>query len=598
MKRVYKVAAAFFIFAVLFFGCMNADVPSEYDFEASEYVKSSENKDFKYDIYTEYAEITEYIGKKTRVFVPDFLGGKPVASIGKEAFKSNGRVSEVILPETVCRIQDRAFYECAALEKIQIPDSVSHVGRDILDMTRWLSDRDDEEFVIIGNNVLIRYNGEYEDAVVPYGVLQIAHGAFKNSDELMSLTISDGIKVLDGGILDGCSGLKDIYLPESVEKIEKDAFGSCKALRCIVLPAKDIEAEAGFLQGIMLEEFIMPDGITVLGEGLFYNASIERLTIPNTVRKISKNCFEGADIEEVIIPEGVQEIGEYAFYNSNVKRVAVPESVSKLNDGTFFRCMNIESIDLPEGLGYIGSDCFAYCSMLKALKIPDTVYSIGAGAFRYCTLMENIILPKELMSLERELFLGCESIRAVYIPESVRSIGEEAFKDCTGLKSITLPDAIESIGFMAFYKCESLRSIRLPQNLLFLWGNAFYECTMLESVEFNESLQLIGDLAFAYSGISGSIELPDSVSEIGQQAFIATKLEAVSIPQYVQKIGTDAFKYCAGLTLYVTEDSYGYQYALNNSLSFKLNRTESSEHINEQETLPNIQDILNLMQHN
>ena len=62
------------------------------------------------------------------------IQGKPVTSIGKEAFK-NSYFTSVILPETLIHIDEAAFQVCFYLTSITIPPSVTVIGEKAFDNT-------------------------------------------------------------------------------------------------------------------------------------------------------------------------------------------------------------------------------------------------------------------------------------------------------------------------------------------------------------------------------------------------------------------------------------------------------------------------------
>ena len=182
------------------------------DFIAS---KVDEKTSFMYDEYKDYIIITGITDAPDDIIIPETLAEKEVKAIGTDAFRNMGWVKEIKIPDTVIEIGDGAFYgslsavkislsenlykigtsaffgcdsvenirlplglkiiggfafaDCKNLEGIAIPKGVSSIGGGAFEGTKWLSSQKDE-FVIEGENVLIRYNGNDEKVVVPEGV--------------------------------------------------------------------------------------------------------------------------------------------------------------------------------------------------------------------------------------------------------------------------------------------------------------------------------------------------------------------------------------------------------------------------------------------
>ena len=64
----------------------------------------------------------------------------------------------------------------------------------------------------------------------------ISSEAFKDCDEIFSVTIEDGIGMIMESAFEGCSSLVNISIPESVSVIGKNAFRGCSSLSSINIP--------------------------------------------------------------------------------------------------------------------------------------------------------------------------------------------------------------------------------------------------------------------------------------------------------------------------------------------------------------------------
>ncbi|MCL2300839.1 MAG: leucine-rich repeat domain-containing protein [Firmicutes bacterium] len=94
-----------------------------------------------------------------------------------------------------------------------------------------------KDFEVRGG-VLLKYNGEAIDVVVPDGIVEI------------------------GGAFNGCKGVRSIVLPESIEVIGTFSFCDCVRLHYITLPKglREIQASA-FKNCTQLHEITIPDSI-------------------------------------------------------------------------------------------------------------------------------------------------------------------------------------------------------------------------------------------------------------------------------------------------------------------------------------------------
>lgn len=86
----------------------------------------------KYYLYDDHVSIFEYSGKDLLVTVPDTIEDIPVTCIMKKAFLSQNFVKEIVLPNSIDKIDEYAFARCRKLEKISIPYKDITLGHDIL----------------------------------------------------------------------------------------------------------------------------------------------------------------------------------------------------------------------------------------------------------------------------------------------------------------------------------------------------------------------------------------------------------------------------------------------------------------------------------
>jgi len=88
---------------------------------------------FHYKVENGGATITSFEGTATLVEIPATLDGHPVKKIGERAFEGNTALGAVIIPSGVLEIDWFAFYDCASLFEITIPDSVCMIGHAVFD---------------------------------------------------------------------------------------------------------------------------------------------------------------------------------------------------------------------------------------------------------------------------------------------------------------------------------------------------------------------------------------------------------------------------------------------------------------------------------
>ena len=343
--------------------------------------------------------LVEYTGKGGDVVIPD-----SVTSIGEKAFWVCSNLTSITIPNSVTSIGESAFAGCSGLTSISIPDSVTSIGKFAFCGCNGLTD---QTGLVIVRGVLYSYEGDAAEIEIPDSVTSIGDEAFE-----------------------GCSSLTSIALPDSVTSIGNNAFEGCSSLTSIALP----------------------DSVTSIGNGAFLDCN---------------------SLTSINIPDSVMSIGEEAFFGC--EGLADQNGMVIIRNVLHYYKGNATSIEIPDTVTSIGIEAFMRCSSLTSITIPNSVTSIGEGAFSGCSSLTSITIPDSVTSIGEDVFSGCSSLTSITIPDSVTSIGFGAFSYCRSLTSITIPDSVTSIGYSAFDNCINLENFTCPSPLASQLKNALLE---------------------------------------------------------------------------------------------------------------------------
>ena len=180
----------------------------------------------------------------TFIYEDDVLFNKDKSEI--VSFR-NQKIESYIIPDSVTKIGDYAFFRCSSLSDIVIPDSVTDIGKCAFESCSYLS-----------------------SVVIPDSVTDIGDYAFAGCNSLSNIVIPDSVTDIGKGAFSDCSSLSDIVIPNSVTDIGDFAFSYCSSLNNIVIPNSVTNIGKGAFSGcISLTYIVIPDSVTDIGECAF-----------------------------------------------------------------------------------------------------------------------------------------------------------------------------------------------------------------------------------------------------------------------------------------------------------------------------------------
>lgn len=92
--------------------------------------------------------------------------------------------------------------------------------------------------------------------------------------------------------------------------------------------------------------------------------------------------IDGVLVDEIIIPDTITTINNYLFKGcTSLTSVIMPDSVTLLGDLAFSDCTNLNSINIPYGITSIPNAFTNDCKKLTSVEIPTSVTNIGDYAF-------------------------------------------------------------------------------------------------------------------------------------------------------------------------------------------------------------------------
>lgn len=230
---------------------------------------------------------------------------------------------------TVVALHFQAFFKCADLYSVSIPETVEDMG-------------------------------EY---------------SFTQCTSLQEVTLPSNAVSIPDGMFWGCSSLKKITLPDGVTQIGEYAFSNCSALEEINLPAGiDNIGKAAFM-GTALKEFVLPDKVVDLSPFvLALTTRLEKVTLHDKLQTIGECAFQGnTAMRTVALPETLKSIAASAFAQCvALSEIRIPDGITAISDKCFYNDMALQTVVMGKAVTTIGSECFArYKNTATAPQLKD-----------------------------------------------------------------------------------------------------------------------------------------------------------------------------------------------------------------------------------
>lgn len=386
-----------------------------------------------------------------------------LTNIGYGCFEGCTALNHVVLPEEVDTVRGNAFKDCTALSEIKLSRRLAYLGGHVFQNTPWLKAQT-EEFVIVGDNVLLRYNGKAREVQVPENVRLIVD-AFENNKRVKVVRLPEKLSRIGCNAFAGCTGIEGMELPVTLREVGEYAFAGCVNLKQLELPeAVNYIGAQAFRDCRALKQLNLPKSVSEIGSRAFWGCKrLTQLEVPEGILEVGSETFAGCTrLTEVSLPLTLTRVAENAFsgakkvslklvYDSVAERFAIahkiPYSYKIQYNDEFAYLRGPEGIALIDYLGVaaevdvpetidgvpvssVGAGAFQEAGELTEVTLPGSVTKVGDWAFSYLEQLERVVLPSQVTALGADAFRGCAGLLEVYLPESLGELGEDAFADC------------------------------------------------------------------------------------------------------------------------------------------------------------------------
>lgn len=312
----------------------------------------------------------------------------------------------------------------------------SHEDNSISPNPPVISDPEPDTPLHISNGVVTGIDEGVTEVIFPTSVKRIQKGAFMNNNEILKLTLNEGLEVIEEQAFT-FSSLAEINFPSTVKEIGKYAFYNCLSLSTADLSGTKI---------------------TVLPEGSFGFSGLQSVILPSTLTNIGAQAFlRTTNLTSVEIPVNAKRIDNEAFRETGATSVLLPNNLSLMEQRAFYLCPNLQQVkthgaiiqDAPNAI--MQESCFEGCPELTVFEIPQNITNIGQGTLSGNMKVKSITIPAKVSYIAFSAFGNTGIVNVIVlpsIPPTVQVINEIAWYGFpSDVVSITVP-----VGTVESYK--------------------------------------------------------------------------------------------------------------------------------------------------
>lgn len=528
---------------------------------------------------------------------PSGADGNPVTALRNDAFNGLNSLEEIILPDGITKIGERAFKDCTKLKDTGLTDSVAVIGREAYMGCDGITE------ITVGENVYSIGDRAFSE-MENLKTINYLSGATQSG--LTPLSVGSGVFASSGKYAE--NGM-ELVIGTRVSVIVKNLFCST-----------DSEVNGMYLTTVSFAEGEGARNVTIAGSA-FANTALENFNSSPRLVELGESafghCFALGSVD--LSSSNLIEIGSKAFEYSSITEIILSETTKTVGSYAFSGCEDLVSVyySAADGLGTIGIGAFrkgdAGSGDQKLVRITnisekektdggekvirlENVSSIGDEAFYYCKQIKEVYIGGENTMLGARILAGASSLGKVtyavingldktgtsgatftqtlssscelIIESNVESVPDYAFYGFTAVNSLTVPENIQSIGTQAFGSMTELKEVYFNAENYECEENAepFYLAGSSAGLKviFGNGISVIKAGLFYGASNMNAIQIPESANlsiTVEEQAFAGTDIASVDFPVR-QKITVkeNAFQGAPVTSLTVAEGNTGIEF--------------------------------------
>ena len=485
------------------------------------------------------------IGEKFGVYTVDSIAPNALAGI---------EVAVVQLPNSIKGIGDAAFKNCSNLSIINIPEKVKSIGYQAF------------------------CNSGISEITIPASIETMGNEVFKDCKSLEKAVFADGFKLpVPKYTFWNCTKLSDITLKGSMRAIYQNAFQNCDSIKKIDIPdGFEYISDYAFANCDSLKSITLPRTISYIGKKVFTECSkIAQITINtgenDNAPSAAKDAFDQTTYDAaqlyVKYPDKFAAEPWNSFAHSNT--VQAYSLTYKVNGETYKTCeyMVGESItplarpDEPEYANHEFSEWEGIPDVMPGENVVVNGKFKYQLSFSYANGSEQPANANEFCLPEPKSYFFGDAIDKDALEESLQWVGYD-YDDLVIPTTMPAKDTTINVMYRLAEQTTSFTYLNKTLNykVYLLEGKEKAEVisspdvtgfiTIPASITYNNKsypVKCIQNGAFDGNRNIDGMTIEADIDSIGSKAFFDNRFTSFTIPANVERIGADAFLYCASM---------------------------------------------------
>ena len=357
--------------------------------------------------------------------IPDITSHEPDITISGDSISNpiltvpNPTITEPVLIEpdntTETEVGEPTYLAFISRKRNQsIPDSLS--ADDVIflisDIPNPVKSLDDKPFVTAARTAYDSLSFDEKLLVTNYDILT-------TNENIISLITSSLPHLIfnstTGSITGYTGGRQNIYIPSKIEgvsvnSIAASAFSYTSVLSVTIADGLTVIDDYAFYLCGALNKIVLPKTLNRIGYAAFANTALTQITLPSSIEIFDNSVFfQCSQLRDVVILEGMTYISNSAFSRcSALTNVTLPQSLLIIDDFAFYICDNLSNITLPGNLKKVGYAAFANCPSITQMILPSSLEVIGDRLFFECSALSSVTLPSGMTKIGESMFWRCK----------------------------------------------------------------------------------------------------------------------------------------------------------------------------------------------